>query len=501
MSSEDFPPNLVNPSIPVNPPESNQISANPSDDSSSPYYLHPSDNPGALLISKFFNGENYVVWSRSILIALTVKNKVQFIDGAIISPSADQPIKYTAWLRANNLVLSWLMNSISKEIRNSLLFVTSAAEFWNELKIRYLRSNGPRFFHLEKSLSCINQGALSMIEYFSTFKTLWDEYISYRPFPTCTCGVMATCSCELFNYLQVRQQFDYVLKFLVGLNDSYASIRSQLLLMVPLPRMSKVFSLLLQEESLRQLTNTDSHNETHALMAKQFSQQNHLPRFFKDKAKKSASQCTYCGYNGHTVEKCFQLHGYPLGWNGPKGKRNIASAHAVTTTPEAHKHESTEQPKIYFTPEEFNKIMALANSSQPNSSSQNNVQPTVNHVISSHFSCKMQSSLKPTLSSCNSTVSNPNSNLYWILDTGATDHMICSPHLYHSTPKQINASINLLNGTTVSATHIGTVHLTDSIFLHNVLCVPHFSFNLLSISKLTKQSNLSLTFTASCCLL
>ncbi|KAL2455624.1 putative mitochondrial protein [Abeliophyllum distichum] len=129
-------------------------------------------------------------------------------------------------------------------------------------------------------------------------------------------------------------------------------------------------------------------------MAKQFSQQNYQPKIFKDKAKKSASQCTYCGYNGHTVEKCFQLHGYPPGWNGPKGKRNIAYAHAVTTTPEAHKQESNEQPKVYFTPEEFKKIMALASLSQPNSSSQNNIQPSVNHVTSSHFSGKDQSMKK-----------------------------------------------------------------------------------------------------------
>ena len=130
MSSADLPP--VNPS-PVNPSSFNSFPfnhppINPSDDSSSPYYLHPSDNPGTLLVSEIFNGENYVAWSRSIVIALTVKNKVQFTDGSIVSPSTDQIFRHTAWLRANNLVLSWLMNSISKEIRNSLLFVVSAVD-------------------------------------------------------------------------------------------------------------------------------------------------------------------------------------------------------------------------------------------------------------------------------------------------------------------------------------------------------------------------------------
>ena len=73
MSSGDSP--LVNPS-PVHPSSSNyfnQPPINSSDDSSSPYYLHPSDNPSALLVSEIFNGENYAAWSRLIVIALTVK--------------------------------------------------------------------------------------------------------------------------------------------------------------------------------------------------------------------------------------------------------------------------------------------------------------------------------------------------------------------------------------------------------------------------------------------
>ncbi|KAF5447408.1 hypothetical protein F2P56_032962 [Juglans regia] len=137
---------------------------NPSDDSSSYYYLHPSDNPGTLLVSEIFYGDNYVAWSRSITIALTVKNKVAFIDGSLPQPSSTNSRLKIAWLRANNLVLSWLMNSIAKEIRGSLLYFNSAADIWNELKIRYLRSDGPRVFALEKSLSSISQGSNSVTD-------------------------------------------------------------------------------------------------------------------------------------------------------------------------------------------------------------------------------------------------------------------------------------------------------------------------------------------------
>ncbi|XP_041017880.1 uncharacterized protein LOC121260094 [Juglans microcarpa x Juglans regia] len=309
--------------------------------------------------------------------ALIVKNKVAFIDGSITASPTNQRVHHTAWLRANNLALSWLMNFISKDIRNSLLYVASAVDLWNELKTRYLRSDGPRVFHLEKSLSSITQASSSITEYFSAFKTLWDEYVSYRSFPTCTCGKMASCTCNLFDFLLLRQQSDYVLKFLVGLNDSYASVRSQLLLVFPLPSMAKVFSLLLQEESQRQLTNSVCH-ETHALLVKQNTQQFVQSKFSKDKQNKSSLYCTHCGYNGHTVEKCFQLHGYPPSWTGPKGKRNLPTTHASISTGEVYIQNSNENQKFSLTSKEFTKLLALANS---------NPSPTpVVNLVTSQFS-------------------------------------------------------------------------------------------------------------------
>ncbi|RVW20538.1 hypothetical protein CK203_112914 [Vitis vinifera] len=84
-------------------------------DSSSCYYLHPFDNPGALLVSEISTGEN-IAWSRSMSIALTVKNKIAFVDGSLVQPITNDPHLHVAWLRANNLVLSWLMNSIAKNL-------------------------------------------------------------------------------------------------------------------------------------------------------------------------------------------------------------------------------------------------------------------------------------------------------------------------------------------------------------------------------------------------
>lgn len=62
-------------------------------------------------------------------------------------------------------------------------------------------------------------------------------------------------------------------------------------------------------------------------------------------------------------------------------------------------------------------------------------------------------------------------------------------------------SVRLPNGTLVSAEHAGDVLLNNSIVLHDVLYLPMFDFNLLSISKLTKALNYFVSFSGESCLI
>lgn len=49
-------------------------------------YLHHSDQPGAILVHQSLVEDNYNTWKQSMNMALTVKNKVGFIDGSIKEP-------------------------------------------------------------------------------------------------------------------------------------------------------------------------------------------------------------------------------------------------------------------------------------------------------------------------------------------------------------------------------------------------------------------------------
>lgn len=90
-------------------------------DSAHPYYLHPSDYPGKNLVSSAFDGRAYGGWRRAIVIALSAKNKLGFIDGTLALPDVDYRL-HGAWSRCNDMVLSWLLNSVLKEMAESVVF-------------------------------------------------------------------------------------------------------------------------------------------------------------------------------------------------------------------------------------------------------------------------------------------------------------------------------------------------------------------------------------------
>ena len=82
-----------------------------------PYFLLLAENPGIILSSQPLIGpENYAAWTRSVFLALSARNKFMFVNGAISKPEVTSPL-YNSWHRYNTIVLSWLVNSLSKDIQ------------------------------------------------------------------------------------------------------------------------------------------------------------------------------------------------------------------------------------------------------------------------------------------------------------------------------------------------------------------------------------------------
>ncbi|XP_070046751.1 uncharacterized protein [Nicotiana tomentosiformis] len=73
---------------------------------SNPLYLDPTDNPGTIIIVVQFNSMGYESWRRGMLIVIT-----------------------------------WILNSLEAEIRESVMYTESATKLWKDIEKRYGQPN------------------------------------------------------------------------------------------------------------------------------------------------------------------------------------------------------------------------------------------------------------------------------------------------------------------------------------------------------------------------
>jgi len=97
----------------------------------------------------------------------------------------------------------------------------------------------------------------------------------------------------------------------------------------------------------------------------------------------------------------------------------------------------------------------------------------------------------------NSTVCLSHSTRSWVLDSGASDHVVDDPSLISNlSPPKIPHNITVANGSKAQVTGIGQASPLPSLSLNYVLFVPGSPFNLISISKLAQSLNCSITFSS-----
>lgn len=114
-----------------------------------------------------------------------------------------------------------------------------------------------------------------------------------------------------------------MMKFLLRMNESFGQVRTQVLLMYPLPSLNKVYSLLIQEE-MKRIVGNKAHPrvESTALAAKgqNFRVNSNSGHGSKGKEKPEG---THCGKLGHIANKCYRLHGFPPGFKFKKKGPNL----------------------------------------------------------------------------------------------------------------------------------------------------------------------------------
>jgi len=87
-------------------------------------------------------------WEKSLI----ANNKLGFIDGSltISSPLVNSPTTAQAWIRANNMVGTWIINSISPKLQASIIYRDTALEIWTDLRDTFSQGNGTKVFNIQK---------------------------------------------------------------------------------------------------------------------------------------------------------------------------------------------------------------------------------------------------------------------------------------------------------------------------------------------------------------
>ncbi|XP_071714021.1 uncharacterized protein [Rutidosis leptorrhynchoides] len=299
-------------------------SSNQTIDITSPYFLTSADHPGQNFVGdNLLKDGNYSDWKAEMTNALFTKNKFCFVDGTLPIPdegSNDRVI----WQRCNAMVRSWLVSSMNKELKNIVKYATTARAIWDDLKERFDKENAPRAYELRRTITSVHQEIMTVSAYYTKLRGIWDEIQSVSPSPSCTCN---RCTCNVGKSLTDMRDKEKLYDFLMGLNEEYSGIRSQILSISPLPSLVAAFHMVNVESSAFQVSGKKQQGKSWATNRRD---------------DRSNEECAYCKKPGHTMEGCFELIGYPDWWTkkakGSKNQTNRFKDQHKTAAVHDHKH-------------------------------------------------------------------------------------------------------------------------------------------------------------------
>nr|XP_016452581.1 PREDICTED: uncharacterized protein LOC107777107 [Nicotiana tabacum] len=433
---------MVNTEVPVDASSSNNSTYVP--DSTSPLLLHSFDMPGMRLVSTPFSGSGYRGWRRSMIVSLSAKNKIGFVNGSCPRPITIDVAKLRQWDRCNNMVISWLTSSLSPTTAESVQYSETAESIWKQLERRYGAMNGT--------------------------KKLWDELGTMRK------NHGNRCMCAARDGIQKDEEEDKLPQFLMGLNE-----------------------LVLEAASF----NVNANNKVFPLNvnSKTFPPKQYTQKMDFDQPKGNIF-CKYYKNPGHLIDKCYKLHGFPQNFKFNKGKRMAANVTAEVECPAtAYTLPQYNSPQLYnafdheeqassvpgLTKQQYAQLMSLLQQTQVPSA----VDSQISLMGSANFAGSTFSLPVYINDDSHICLLSGASRNVWIIDSEATDHMTSNKNMYYNlTPLPTPYLVTLPNGYKANVIYTGSVTLFPSFTLHRVLYIPSFQYNLVSVYKLILQISL-----------
>jgi len=186
----------------------------------------------------------------------------------------------------------------------------------NDLKECFAQDDFVRISELMQEIFVSQQDSKSVTTFYSELKVLWKKLEIYLPRPSCSCRTR--CSCESMPLARKNHLLLYAMRFLTGLNENLSTVKSQILLMYPLPPMNRISSMVheiqgnlapnvIVEDTLPSINpvNTGKFKNGYSGNMNKSSHQGFNSSYNKLRV------CSFCGRTNHTVETCYKKQGYP----------------------------------------------------------------------------------------------------------------------------------------------------------------------------------------------
>lgn len=169
---------------------------------------------------------------------------------------------------------------------------------------------------------------------------------------------MKPCNCGHGKASASQTQQGRAMEFLQGLHHRYSMLRSQILLMDSFPNTIRIYALVRQEEKQQEIhfmsppvnapeaaallvnsapfnagnsSSSRANGNNHSSNRSNNSQRNNG----RDNCRngKANLHCDYCGYNNHTKDVCYKLHGFPNDRSRNSSRNQNFSERALVAPP------------------------------------------------------------------------------------------------------------------------------------------------------------------------
>ncbi|GKE28790.1 hypothetical protein Tco_1444174, partial [Tanacetum coccineum] len=360
-----------------------------------------------------------------MLLALEGKNNIGFIDGSCKRSNTDEVLG-KQWDRVNAIILGWILNSISDELFLGQIFSKRAKHVWEELKETYDNVDGSIMFGLHNQINTLKQNGSSIDDYYHKLNALWKQYDAMIELPKCVCNAS-----EGF---KKHNQLLKLMQFLMGLDHSYMQIRSSILSRETLPDVRSAYATISSEESHKVVVGGGS------------GLNNNRP------SGGPVLVCENYGYNGHTIDRCFKIIGYPADFGKKKSGQNFKKQ-SVSNNNSVRKTSSSG-----FTDEQMATLISLIKDN------------------------KVGKNVQVNMAGANQHMTYIDKELDNVLDISHLKIKVGHP-----------------NGTEAYISKIGNLRLSNGLTLYDVMVIPEYCVTLIYVHKLIKENKVIVAFDENRC--